>query len=142
MAVQAPTVISSSVIEEVSPWQNLGPAQPARKVAQPQHLVPDGHLEKAPEGSDFLQKLAVSREVTPREEVKGRAPAPSYTHPKTETYATWRMVLCGVRTGPKMPARQRQSRMHPPRVGVDIFACPSSGPREGGSSLTTKPPEK
>ncbi|XP_031240591.1 membrane-spanning 4-domains subfamily A member 10 [Mastomys coucha] len=58
MAVQAPTVISSSVIEEVSPWQNLGPAQPARKVAQPQHLVPDGHLEKAPEGSDFLQKLA------------------------------------------------------------------------------------
>lgn len=131
MAVQAPTVISSSVIEEVSPWQNLGPAQPARKVAQPQHLVPDGHLEKAPEGSDFLQKLAVSREVTPREEVKGRAPAPSYTHPKTETYATWRMVLCGVRTGPKMPARQRQSRMHAPRGVLTSLPVPPAGPGKG-----------
>lgn len=70
MAVQAPTAVPSSVTGEVSQRQNLGPAQPSQKVAQPQHLVPDGHHEKALEGSDLLQKLGVSREVTPREEVK------------------------------------------------------------------------
>ncbi|XP_052021929.1 membrane-spanning 4-domains subfamily A member 10 [Apodemus sylvaticus] len=57
MAGQAPAVIPSSVTGEVSRWQNLGPAQPVLKVAQPQHLVPDVHLEKALEGRDLLQKL-------------------------------------------------------------------------------------
>ncbi|XP_021042621.1 membrane-spanning 4-domains subfamily A member 10 [Mus pahari] len=57
MAVQAPTVVPSSFTGEVSRWQNLGPSQPAQKMAQPQHLVPDGHLKKALEGSDLLQKL-------------------------------------------------------------------------------------
>ncbi|EDL41397.1 membrane-spanning 4-domains subfamily A member 10 isoform 1 [Mus musculus] len=57
MAGQAPTAVPGSVTGEVSRWQNLGPAQPAQKVAQPQNLVPDGHLEKALEGSDLLQKL-------------------------------------------------------------------------------------
>jgi hypothetical protein len=75
MAGQAPTAVPGSVTGEVSRWQNLGPAQPAQKVAQPQNLVPDGHLEKALEGSDLLQKLGVSREVTPREEVKWGAPS-------------------------------------------------------------------
>ncbi|XP_028633397.1 membrane-spanning 4-domains subfamily A member 10 [Grammomys surdaster] len=57
MDIKAPTVIPSSVTGEVSRWQNLGPAQPAKKVAQPQHLVPDRRLEKALEGSGLLQKL-------------------------------------------------------------------------------------
>nr|XP_034342571.1 membrane-spanning 4-domains subfamily A member 10 isoform X1 [Arvicanthis niloticus] len=57
MDKQAPTVIPSSVTGKVSRWQNLGPAQPAQKVAQPQHLVPDRRLEKALEGSGLLQKL-------------------------------------------------------------------------------------
>lgn len=70
MDIQAPAVIPSSVPGEVSRWQNLGPAQPAQKVAQPLHLVPDRRLEKALEGSGLLQKLGVSREVTPRKEVK------------------------------------------------------------------------
>lgn len=71
MAVQAPTAVPSSVTGEVSQWQNLGPAQPVQKVAQPQHLVPERRLEK--KGSGLLQNLGVSREVTPREEVKGGA---------------------------------------------------------------------
>ncbi|XP_076773487.1 membrane-spanning 4-domains subfamily A member 10 isoform X2 [Arvicanthis niloticus] len=60
MDKQAPTVIPSSVTGKVSRWQNLGPAQPAQKVAQPQHLVPDRRLEKALEGSGLLQKLGLS----------------------------------------------------------------------------------
>lgn len=87
----------SSVAGEVSQWQNQGPAHPALKAAQPPHPVPDGRLEKALEGNGLLQKLGVSREVTPREGVKGgEPPAPSYTHPKTDTYAAERLVLCGV----------------------------------------------
>ncbi|XP_055469692.1 membrane-spanning 4-domains subfamily A member 10 isoform X1 [Psammomys obesus] len=54
MALQAPTTIGSG---EVPQCQDLGPAQPMQKVAQPQHLVPDGHLEKLLEGRDLLQKL-------------------------------------------------------------------------------------
>ncbi|CAO2584732.1 Membrane-spanning 4-domains subfamily A member 10 [Lemmus lemmus] len=59
MAAQAPVVISSRGTEEVSQWQGLGPSQPAQKVAQPQHLAPNGHLEKPLERNDLLQKLGV-----------------------------------------------------------------------------------
>lgn len=71
MSRQVPTVTTS--IGQVSQWQSPGPSQPAQKAAQPQHLVPDGCLEKPMEGSGLLQKLGVSREVTPREEVKEEA---------------------------------------------------------------------
>ncbi|KAL1788727.1 hypothetical protein HispidOSU_023057 [Sigmodon hispidus] len=59
MAAQAPTVITRSGTEKASQWQDLGPAQPAQKVAQPQHLATNGYLEKPLERSDLLQKLGV-----------------------------------------------------------------------------------
>ncbi|XP_052567970.1 membrane-spanning 4-domains subfamily A member 10 isoform X3 [Peromyscus californicus insignis] len=59
-------MISSSGTGEISQWQGLEPAQPAQKVAQPmqkgtkpQHLAPNGHLEKPLERSVLLQKLTV-----------------------------------------------------------------------------------
>ncbi|XP_051003025.1 membrane-spanning 4-domains subfamily A member 10 [Acomys russatus] len=57
MAVEAPTVIPSSGTGQVSHWQNLGPAQTTQKVAQSQHLIPDGHLEKSLKRDGLLQKL-------------------------------------------------------------------------------------
>ncbi|OBS58800.1 hypothetical protein A6R68_10128, partial [Neotoma lepida] len=59
MAAQTPIMISNSGPGEVSQWQGLGPAQPVQKVAQPQHLAPDGHLEKPLERSGLLKKLSV-----------------------------------------------------------------------------------
>ncbi|XP_051048113.1 membrane-spanning 4-domains subfamily A member 10 [Phodopus roborovskii] len=59
MASQAPMVISNSGNKKVSQWQDLGPAQSALKEAQPQHLAPDGYLEKPQERSNLLQKLGV-----------------------------------------------------------------------------------
>uniref|UniRef100_A0A8C6N5D3 Membrane-spanning 4-domains, subfamily A, member 10 n=1 Tax=Mus spicilegus TaxID=10103 RepID=A0A8C6N5D3_MUSSI len=81
MAIQAPTPVPGSVTGEVSRWQNLGPAQPVQKVAQPQNLVPDGHLEKALEGSDLLQKLGFL--------IAGMAAMTTVTFPKTSL-----KVLC------------------------------------------------
>ncbi|XP_032751244.1 membrane-spanning 4-domains subfamily A member 10 [Rattus rattus] len=57
MSRQVPTVTASSGVGQVSQWQSPGPSQPAQKAAQPQHLVPDGCLEKPMEGSGLLQKL-------------------------------------------------------------------------------------
>ncbi|XP_059104206.1 membrane-spanning 4-domains subfamily A member 10 [Peromyscus eremicus] len=66
VTAQAPMMISSSGTGETSQWQGLGPAQPAQKVTQPmqkgtkpQHLAPNGHLEKPLERSVLLQKLTV-----------------------------------------------------------------------------------
>lgn len=93
-------MISSSGTGEISQWQGLGPAQPAQKVAQPmekgtkpQHPAPNGHLEKPLERSVLLQKLTVSREETPREEIEGGA---SFTLILKSSNGKGRLVLCGV----------------------------------------------
>lgn len=111
MAAQAPKVISSSGNEKVSQWQGLAPAQPMQKVAQ--HLAPDGHFEKAQERSDLLQKLGVSRKVTPREEVERKPPASIYTHPKIKTSTRGGWCFVGCEQGPGYQANRARTGWMP-----------------------------
>lgn len=131
MDKQAPTVIPSSVTGKVSRWQNLGPAQPAQKMAQPQHLVPDRCLEKALEGSGLLQKLGVSREVTPREEVKGRASSfvTLILELKQKQQGGWCFVECEQGPGCQ-PCRDRPECM-PPSGVLTSLPVPPVSPGEG-----------